>query len=398
MKKLRYAIILYALFDLFIGGRCGGFIPLDISLAAQTTSTLASGGIGVSCNAVTASTSNNPGTSGGCTSFALLTSGNNLPGVYTWQTITTGSPGGVTVNFMGSLDNSTWVQLDTSSSTSGAIRTVTPTAAYRFLGCVPATLSGGSSPTLTCQISVASGGTAINNGSAGAIAVYATASGNTIVSPDATLTDDGAHLTYSGTASLVLPSGTTSAASFQGTGMAAGAGGWFPSTTAFCWNSANVCQSELVGTGFKVGSGNLIGFASTAAATGSFDTGFSRGAAGIVDIGNGTAADTSAKVKAAGYLSVGTTFTSSGGCTEGSLTGGATAGKFTTSGSTGCTTTITMGNSATAANGWQCVATDITTAGDAGNPHMTTSNATTATIATGTIVSGDVISFSCIGY
>lgn len=99
-----------------------------------------------------------------------------------------------------------------------------------------------------------------------------------------------------------------------------------------------------------------------------------------------------------GYLSNGTTFTSSGGCAEGTLVGGATMGKFTTSGSTGCTTTITMGNSVSSAHGWECIAHDLTTVGDVSNPHLTSSNTTTATIATGTIVSGDVISFACWGY
>jgi len=123
-------------------------------VAAQTVSTLASGGIGVSCSAVAASTSANPGTAAGCTAFALLTSGGNLPSVYTWQVTTTGSPGSVTVNLMGSLDGATWIQLDTASS--ATTRTVGPVG-YRFLGCVPATLSGGSSPTVTCQISLSGG-------------------------------------------------------------------------------------------------------------------------------------------------------------------------------------------------------------------------------------------------
>jgi hypothetical protein len=128
------------------------------------------------------------------------------------------------------------------------------------------------------------------------------------------------------------------------------------------------------------------------------DTGLSRVAADVVGVGNSAQGDTTGKVKAAGYMSVGTTFTSSGGCTEGTLVGGATAGKFTTSGSTGCTTVITMGNSATAPNGWSCTAIDLTTVGDVTNPHQTATTTTTATIATGTIVTSDVIQFSCIGY
>jgi hypothetical protein len=95
---------------------------------------------------------------------------------------------------------------------------------------------------------------------------------------------------------------------------------------------------------------------------------------------------------------VGTTFTGNAGCGEGSLTGGATAGKFTTSGTNSCTIVITMGNVATAPNGWDCHAIDLTTVGDVTNPHQTASSTTTATIVSGTIATNDVIQFSCIGY
>jgi hypothetical protein len=130
------------------------------------------------------------------------------------------------------------------------------------------------------------------------------------------------------------------------------------------------------------------------------DTAFSRLAAGVIAIGNCTAADTSGKLQAAAYMSAGTKFTTNAGCGEsaGTNVGGATAGKITTVGSTSCTTIITMGNSASAPNGWDCSVTDLTTAADAHNPRISASNATTATIITGTIVAADVLSFSCIGY
>lgn len=137
--------------------------------------------------------------------------------------------------------------------------------------------------------------------------------------------------------------------------------------------------------------------ASGTSVTGTVDTGVSRSAADVLAVGNGTNADTSGRVKAAGYMSVGTTFTGNAGCSETTLTGGATAGKFTAV-STSCTIVITMGNSATAPNGWDCDAHDLTTLADVTNPHQTATTTTTVTIVTGTIVSGDVISFSCIGY
>lgn len=94
----------------------------------------------------------------------------------------------------------------------------------------------------------------------------------------------------------------------------------------------------------------------------------------------------------------GNIFTSSGGCTEGTLVGGSTSGKFTTSGSVSCTTIITMGGGMIAPHGWSCTTIDLTTIGDVTDPHQTASTTTTATIATGTIVAGDVIQFSCVGY
>lgn len=137
-------------------------------------------------------------------------------------------------------------------------------------------------------------------------------------------------------------------------------------------------------------------FTSGASAKAGSDTCISRDSAGVMEVGS-TAADTTGKLKAAAFISVGTKFTTNAGCSEVTTVGGATAGKITTVGSTGCTTIVTMGNSATAPNGWACYAHDLTTSADYNNPHVS-STATTATIVTGTIVSGDVIEFGCIGY
>jgi hypothetical protein len=137
---------------------------------------------------------------------------------------------------------------------------------------------------------------------------------------------------------------------------------------------------------------------SNTTANGTVDTALSRSAAGVITGDTGTLNNAQARLRLAGVISSGTTFTSSGGCTEGTLTGGATAGKFTTSGSTSCTTTVTFGNTATSTTGWSCWTHDLTTATDYNNPHVTSSTTTTVVIATGTIVSGDVIEFGCIGY
>lgn len=129
------------------------------------------------------------------------------------------------------------------------------------------------------------------------------------------------------------------------------------------------------------------------------DTGFFRSAPAIVNCGNGNSlADTSCRFRAAGFMSLGTTFTSNAGCGDTTLTGGATAGKYTSVTAGTCTTVITMGNTATAPNGWSCTATDLTTAADAGNIKQTATTTTTASLNETTVAANDVIQFSCIGY
>lgn len=141
----------------------------------------------------------------------------------------------------------------------------------------------------------------------------------------------------------------------------------------------------------------VYAWSSTTTPAGSLDTGISRSAAGVIAFGASAQGTTTSKLKASGYMSVGTKFTTDNGCTDSATAGGATAGTFTV-GSTSCTEVITMGDSATAPNGWSCTVVDITTLADVTNPHQTTSSTTTATIVTGTVVSGDKIQFSCIGY
>jgi len=124
------------------------------------------------------------------------------------------------------------------------------------------------------------------------------------------------------------------------------------------------------------------------------DVSVSRLASGVVGFGNGTLGSTNAVLKDAAQISVGTTFTSSAGCTETTLTGGATAGSFL-AGATACTTTITMGNTATSPNGWACSVWDVTTTTD--SLKETASTATTVTFS-GTVVLSDKVIFSCLGF
>jgi len=231
--------------------------------------------------------------------------------------------------------------------------------------------------------------TAGNTVAAGAFAYYAAASGSTAISADPNFLDNGTG--------MQVPTGSTTNPTFV-TSNATNTGLIFPSSAVTCGINTGNNVACMMGAGLAVASGKSFNWSSTTSANGTPDTGISRGAADIIDLGNGTATDTSGKVKAAGYMSVGATFTTNAGCGEGTLTGGATAGRITTSGQTSCTDVITMGNSASAPNGWQCSFTDLTTIGDVTNPHMTATSQTTVTWASGTIVSGDVISFACIGY
>lgn len=99
-----------------------------------------------------------------------------------------------------------------------------------------------------------------------------------------------------------------------------------------------------------------------------------------------------------GFISGGTTFTSSGGLSETTLTGGATSGKFTTVGVTSGSTVVTMGSSATAPHSWACSALDITHPNDVITASPTSATTITLTVASA-ITAGDVIQFGpCIAY
>lgn len=70
---------------------------------------------------------------------------------FTWQTVTTGGPSGVSVTLEGSLDGTNWVTLDTSTSTGGEIRGVSGKP-VTFLRANVGTLTGGIAPTVSVTI------------------------------------------------------------------------------------------------------------------------------------------------------------------------------------------------------------------------------------------------------
>ena len=90
---------------------------------------------------------------------------------------------------------------------------------------------------------------------------------------------------------------------------------------------------------------------------------------------------------------IGTTFTTSNGCSEsGTLVGEGVGGHLTAETSVACSTTITMGGGASATHGWVCDGIDATTKT---NPvYIVPASATTVTLS-GTFLSGDVLWFSC---
>lgn len=195
----------------------------------------------------------------------------------------------------------------------------------------------------------------------------------------------------------ILPVGSSGTPSLAFTGHT-DTGLYWKSTNVVCYKvSTDTCDIWFGGSSVHLVSNSVYGWASSTIDATAADTGLSRSGAAVVNCGNGTNLDTTCKLQLAGVISAGTKFATNNGCTDGTNAGGATAGYFTV-GSTSCTEIITMGNSATAPNGWSCTVVDITTLADVTNPHQTTSSATTATFVTGTVVSGDKIQFSCIGY
>lgn len=249
----------------------------------------------------------------------------------------------------------------------------------KVAGSLPSGLSY-AAPTLT----VSSAG----NGS-GALAL----SGNTSGACSHTASATGA--TETGTCQQLGPVGTPSVPTYSYTGDTQT--GLFRNSAGVQILASNGVNALYTGGGFElVGSTTVIGWTSSTNAGGSQDTALSRDAVGVVDVGNASQGNTTGRLKAAGYISAGTKFTSNAGCTESTLVGGATAGKFTVGQGTACTIILTMGDTATAPNGWTCTAYDQT-AVPAVAIRQTASTTTTCSLLM-TVATSDVITFSAIGF
>lgn len=179
-------------------------------------------------------------------------------------------------------------------------------------------------------------------------------------------------------AALVLNSGSPAANSLISLTDANSSIGFFSNNNnnpqgILSWNLDNGTRKWVVGTNFLT----------------SNDFEFSNGSADLVVINH-----TSGTIKAPAYISAGTTFTATGCGTPTSLTGGTTAGSFLAQ-ATSCTVTVTMGNLATAPNGWSCSVWDVTTTADT---LKETAYTTTTVTFSGTVASGDKIIFGCTGF
>lgn len=232
LRKLRYLILLYAAFDFFIGGKCGGFLDLDIAAAAQFT--VVSG---------TVTDPNGIPYSNGTITAALVSSASpfftatNQPYTPPTQPVGLSSAGSFVMqladNTQLSPGGSTWSF--TVNCGSGCVPpgfgkgqitfTVTGVTISGASQSITATLTA-AAPALTSVVGGGGSGT-VNSGTATQIAFYS-ASTNAVVS-NPRLTDNGAQLTYTGASGISISGGgglttggpvSAASASFTGTAQA----------------------------------------------------------------------------------------------------------------------------------------------------------------------------------
>lgn len=293
LRKLRFGLILYVLFDLYIGGHCAGFFPLAELAAAQFT-----------------------------TVTGTVTDPNGLP--YAFGTISAGLvlPGGTspTLNGLPYTPPSQPTGLDANGNFTVQLadNTVLLPAAtkWTFLICsalgsvppaggkgpvcfnVPAQTISGSSQNITASITAVAlalgtsgaGTIAANNGSAGAIVNYPAAGGSRNISPDASLTDSGGTLAYTGTkinAPNFSPTTNTDTPVFSNLAATTGIG--FANNSTIDLFATSTAVVRVTGTGLSMTSPSVL-------AWGLFPSpgsGISVEGGSIIALGNGTGSDES---------------------------------------------------------------------------------------------------------
>jgi len=93
-----------------------------------------------SCNAVTVT--------GACTSAQV----SNIASRITYSVVVTGAPTAVTLVVEGSIDNTSWFTLDTSTTTTSEMRHIANKGVHYLRGNLT-TLTGGTAPTVTVKLS-----------------------------------------------------------------------------------------------------------------------------------------------------------------------------------------------------------------------------------------------------
>jgi len=95
---------------------------------------------------------NAKGSSGAGDTFGIVPFGGfPLPRVFGWDVVVTGSPSSLRVDIEGSLDGTTWFQLDTYTTAASTLRFIVDKP-VRYIRANLVTLGGGSSPTATTRI------------------------------------------------------------------------------------------------------------------------------------------------------------------------------------------------------------------------------------------------------
>ena len=171
-----------------------------------------------------------PSTGGGASCVTVNTDGQGIVGISVTDTWTGTLQGRVSIGG----DAPQNVQVTPySSSTAQSTITANGTFTANVVGSQQFQLCGNTvaSGTATVKLNVVklaanrnagtgsgSGTVSANSGTAGAVANYAAAGGSTTVGPDATLVDNAATLTYSGSTGIVAPAGSSTAPAYAFTG------------------------------------------------------------------------------------------------------------------------------------------------------------------------------------
>lgn len=148
---------------------------------------------------------------------------------------------------------------------------------------------------LSANRNAGTGTVSANSGSAGAIANYAAAGGSTTVGPDATLSDSGTALIYSGTTFQV---GAGAGASPSIVSSAATTSGFYFVGTQPCISSNATGTTCFDTVGQRLPSTGVLRFLNGTLAGGAVDLGLSRTGLGVAAIGNGTAGDETGLLRA----------------------------------------------------------------------------------------------------